>query len=108
MRTSVKEVQKLSAQAKAAMGNAGGPFGGRTLMRPKAKGQWKQQLAGGTYVPPGYEKTDRPARGPGGKLGANTMQCLKCKEAGHYAKDCPNKQSLVRQLRAGSNKHSFA
>ncbi len=34
MRTSVKEVQKLSTQAKAAAGNAGGPFGGRTPKRP--------------------------------------------------------------------------
>ena len=41
MRTSVKEVLKLSAQAKAAVGNAGGPFGGRSPKRPKAKGQWK-------------------------------------------------------------------
>ena len=42
MRTSVKEVQKLSAQAKAAVGNAGSPFGGKTAKRHKAKGQWKQ------------------------------------------------------------------
>ncbi len=73
MRTSLKEVQKLSAQAKAAVGNAGGPFGGRTPKRPKVKGQWKQQPARGTYVPQGYEKTDRPACGPGGKLGASTI-----------------------------------
>ncbi len=71
------------------MGNAGGPFGGRAPKRPKPKGQWKQKLAGGTYVPPGYEKTDRHVGGPRGKLGANTIQCFKCKEAGHYAEDCP-------------------
>ncbi len=90
MRTSVKEVQKLTAQAKAAVGNAGGPFGGRPLKRPKAKGQWKQQHASGTYVPPGYEKTDMHAGGPREKLGANTIQWFKCKETGYYAKDCPN------------------
>ncbi len=90
MKTSVKEVQKLSAHAKAAVRNAGGPFCGRTPKRPKPKGQWKQQHAGGTYVPPGYKKTDKHAGGPEGKLGANTIQCFKCKEAGHYSKDCPN------------------
>ena len=42
MRTSVKEVQKLSAHANAAMENAGGPFCGKTAKRHKAKGQWKQ------------------------------------------------------------------
>ncbi len=73
MRTSVKEVEKLTAQAKAAVGNARGPFGGRTPKRPKAKGQWNQQPASGAYVPPGYEKTDRLAGGPRGKLGANTI-----------------------------------
>ena len=43
VRTSVNEVQKLSAHAKAAIGNAGGPFGGKAAKRHKAKGPWKQQ-----------------------------------------------------------------
>jgi hypothetical protein len=92
MQTSVKKVQKPSTQAKVAVGNAGGPFGGRTAKRFKANGQWKhQEPVGGSYLPPGYEKSDRPVGGPGGKLGANTIQCFSCKEARHYAKDCPNK-----------------
>jgi hypothetical protein len=33
MRTSVKEVQKLSQQAKVAVGQAGGTFGGKTAKR---------------------------------------------------------------------------
>ncbi len=48
MRVSVKEVQKLSAQAKAAVGQAGGPFGGRTPKQPKKpKGAGWRQLVGG-------------------------------------------------------------
>ena len=50
LRTSVKEVQKLSAQAKAAVGNAGGPFGGKAAKRHKAKGQWKQQQPAGVAI----------------------------------------------------------
>jgi hypothetical protein len=79
MRTSAKDVQKLFAQAKAAAGNArgggggGGAFGGKAAKRHKAKGQWKQQHAGGNYLPPGYDKSERPAGGSGGKLGANTI-----------------------------------
>ena len=74
MRTSVKEVQKLSSQAKAAVGTEGVPFGVKAAKRHKAKGQWKQQQpAGGNYFPPGYEESDRPAGGPRGMLGANTI-----------------------------------
>ena len=90
MRTSIKEVHKLSAQAKAAVGTAGGPFGVRTLKRPKPKGGWKQH-ASESYVPPAYEKTDQIACGLVEKLGANNIHCFNCKEAWHYAKDCPKK-----------------
>ncbi len=89
-RISFKKVHKVSAQAKVAVGTAGGPFGGRTPKRPKSKGGWKHP-AGGTYVPQGYEEADRLAGGLGGKLGANMIRCFSCKEAGHYARDCYNK-----------------
>ena len=38
LRTSFKEVHKLSAHAKAAVGNAGGPFGNKVAKRHKTKG----------------------------------------------------------------------
>ena len=63
MRTSMKEVQKIFAQAKAAAGNVGGPFGGKVAKRHKAKGQWKHQHVSGNYLPPSYEKTERQAGG---------------------------------------------
>ncbi len=48
MRASVKEVQKLSARAKAAVGQAGCPFGGRAPRQPK-----RQKAQGGISLQEG-------------------------------------------------------
>ena len=91
MKTSVKEVQKLSAQAKAAVGNAGGPFptAKGNKKRKGGAGSWKQPVASGTSLPPGFDRGKGTA---GDQLNSRAnIQCFKCMEKGHIAKDCPNK-----------------
>ena len=88
MATSVKEVQKLTAHAMKAVGNAGGPFAKKSR-RGRGSG-WKQAAKNGGAIPPGFEKL-KPAAG--GQLGGDRppIQCFKCKEVGHVAANCPNK-----------------
>ncbi len=88
MATSVKEVQKLTAQAPKAVGNAGGPFA-RKSRRDRGSG-WKQQPKQGASISPGFEK---PKPAAGGQLGGDKppIQCFKFKEVGHIAANCPNK-----------------
>jgi hypothetical protein len=88
MATSVKEVQKLTAQTLKAVGNAGGSFAKDS--RRGRGGGWKQQPKQGAAIPPGFEK---PKPAAGGQLGGDRppIQCFKCKEMGHVAANCPNK-----------------
>ena len=55
MATSVKEVQKLSAQARAAAAVAGGPFSGKKKVRGGGS-SFKQPAAKGGSLPPGFDK----------------------------------------------------
>jgi hypothetical protein len=84
MAASVKEVHKLSHQAKDVVGIAGGPFAGKS--KKGGRGKTKQQGA----LSPGFEK---PKPAAGGQLGGERgpMQCFKCKEMGHFAVNCSNK-----------------
>ena len=67
MATSVKEVLKLIAKAKAATGNDGGPFAGKSK-RVKGGGRWKQPAKQGGFLPPGF---DEPKSSVGGQLGTD-------------------------------------
>jgi hypothetical protein len=91
MRASVKELQKLSAQAKAAVGNAGGPFPkkapsrlnprkGATPSKPSNPRREKSEL------PPGFRKSK-----PWDKPSFKDLPLFKCFEKGHLARDCPDK-----------------
>jgi hypothetical protein len=62
MANSVKEVQKLIAQAKAATRNAGGSFGGKRKKRIKGGDKWKQPAKQGSSLLVGFDKP-KPASG---------------------------------------------
>ncbi len=87
MATSVKEVQKLSAQAKATVGVAGGPASGKRTGRGGGGGS-KQPASKGASLPTGFDKKAATGEQAGRR---NDIQCFKCKEQEHFAKDCPNK-----------------
>ncbi len=66
MATTVKEVQKPTARALKAVGNAGGPFGSK---RKRTRGGgWLQPAKQGGLIPPGFEK---PKPAAGGQLGGD-------------------------------------
>jgi hypothetical protein len=87
MATSVKEAHKLSAQTKAAVGVAGGPFNGKRKRRGGGGG-FKQPAVKGASLPPGFDKKAATGEQAGRR---NDIQCFKCKDQGHFAKDSPNK-----------------
>ena len=60
MATSVKEMQKWSAQAQRAVGNAGGPFAKKSR-RGKRRGSWSQAAGASGSLPPGFEKPKHAA-----------------------------------------------
>jgi len=90
MSTSVKEVQKLSTHAKATVGVAGGHFSGKKKVRGGG-GSFKQPATKGGSLPPRFDKLKAVAREHADRR--NDIQCLKCKEMEHFAKDCPSKCS---------------
>ena len=91
MATSAKEARKLFWQAKAAVGFAGGPFPGRSRKGGKGGGSCKKHMKQPGGLPPGFEK---PKLAAGGQFGGERgpIQCIKCKETGHLAGKCPNKE----------------
>ena len=62
MATSVKEVQRLSAHAKAATGNAGGPFVVKSE-RAKGGGNWKQPAKHGSSFSPAFDEPPKRQSG---------------------------------------------
>jgi hypothetical protein len=56
MTTFVKEVQKLTSEAKAANRNVGGPFD-RNSKRTKREGSWKKPAKHDSSLLPGFDKT---------------------------------------------------
>ncbi len=94
MRDWVKEVQKLSADAKKAVGATGGPAfstgrgrGRRSLRRTSRGGA---AHGGDRSFPLGFVMP--VVNAPGYQLRARRDAiCLKCNEKEHFARDCPNK-----------------
>jgi hypothetical protein len=90
MRASVKEVEKLSADAKKAVGVSGGPSYGAAGKRKKKRGNKARQSGGDRSIPPGFVKP--AANVPRESLGKKQeIVCSKCQEKGHFARACPNK-----------------
>jgi hypothetical protein len=91
MRASVKEVQKLSEDAKKAVGVTGGPSYGASGKRNRRRGNRAGSAGGGDRsLPPGFAKP--AANVPGDQLGKKLeIVCFKWQGKGHFARGCPNK-----------------
>ncbi len=90
MRASVKEVRKLSAQVKAAVGNAGGSFSKKAPSKPSPRKGATPCMPSNprreeTEFPPGFGKSK-----PEEKRSFKDLHYFKCFEKGHLARDCPN------------------
>ncbi len=93
MRASVKEVQKLSADAKKAAGSADGPSYGAAGKRSRSSRRDTRTgsaTVGDRSFPTGFVKP--VANVPREQLGnKKDIVCFKCQEKGHFARDCPHK-----------------
>ncbi len=108
MRASVKEVQKLSADAKKAMGSASGPShgaAGKGSMSSR-KGAWARSAAGGDRsFSPGF--ANPAANVPREQLGnKKEIVCFKCQKKGHSARDYPNKYGSCKSTGRGPTRHN--
>jgi len=93
MRAFVKEVQKLSAEARKVVGVTGGPAYSASRRRRRSSRRAPRggaALGGNNSFPPDF---GMPADAPGEQLGAKKkVVCFMYNKKGHFARDCPKNE----------------